>query len=141
MHELDVLRKACEWSDCVRILTAPGGLPGFWMVARDAQANLLPHFESPVWLSRQRHEEGRGGRKKSRQWAAIRRVSRRITEVMTEGNMKNDATLRQQRRNNDLWETFGMQRFENDNKGTKEVSHKVNADNETIYIHSQNVSN
>lgn len=78
-------------SDCVRILTAPGGLPGFWMVARDAQANLLPHLESPVWLSRRRHK---GEKKKSRQWAAIRRVSRRITEVTTEGNMNIDVTRR-----------------------------------------------
>lgn len=68
-------------------------------------------------------------------------MSRRITEVMTEGNMNIDVTLRHQRRNNDLWKTFGMQWFENDNKGTKEVSHKVNADNKTIYVHSQNVSN
>lgn len=48
--------------------------------------------------------------------------------------MNIDVTLQHQRRNNDLWKTLGMQRFANDNKGTKEVSHKVNADNETIYV-------
>lgn len=32
------------------ILTAPRGLPGFWMVSRDAQADFLPYFESSIWL-------------------------------------------------------------------------------------------
>lgn len=47
---------------CLRTLTAPRGLPGFWMVARDAQTNLLPDFESSIWLGGKATEEDKSER-------------------------------------------------------------------------------
>lgn len=53
-------------------LTAPGGLPGFWVVARDAQADLLPNFKPPVWLEGQQTRLG-GGQKGSEVRLTVRR--------------------------------------------------------------------
>lgn len=61
---------------CV-VLTAPRGLPGFWMVARDAQTNLLPNFESSIWLGRKKKEV------EESMWVEINEQKHKLSKVVT----------------------------------------------------------